>query len=109
MFLESAELKGTNMTYEIKLLNADIRSPMDGEFRLGLVYEGEQKAELEYHWDATQFTAVFHGHAPSLPVPAHPTILIQKPIAAMLALKTEDHKLPTDVFMDHCVTIDLST
>lgn len=97
------------MTYEIVLLSADIRDPMSGEFRLGLVYEGEQKAELEYHWNETQFTAVFHGHASSLPVPAHPTILIQKPIAAMLTLKTKEHTLPTDVFMDHRVTIDLST
>lgn len=101
-------MKDTELTYEITLLNADIRGPMNGEFRLGLVYEGEQKAELEYHWNDNQFTAVFHGHAPSLPVPAHPTIFIQKTIAAMWALKTEDHALPTDVFKDHCVTIDLS-
>ncbi len=95
------------MTYEITLLSTDIRDVMDGEFRLGLNYEGTQHAELEYHWDATQFTAVFHGHAPSLPVPAHPSTLIQRPIAAMLALKTENHALPTDVFKDHSVTIDL--
>jgi len=107
--MENTELEEINMTYEITLLSADIRDPMDGEFRLGLVYEGDQKAELEYRWDATHFTAVFHGHAPSLPVPAHPTVLIQKPIAAMLALKTKDDALPTDVFMEHCITIDLNT
>lgn len=96
------------MTYEITLIDSDIRDAMDGEFRLGLVYDGEQKAELEYHWDATKFTAVFRGHAPGLPIPTHPTTLIQKSIAAMLALKTENHNFPTDVFKDHCVTIVLT-
>lgn len=96
------------MTYELTLLNTDIRNPMDGEFRLGLIHEGEQIAALEYHWDATKFTAVFHGHAPSLPVSAHPTVLLQKTIAAMLALKTEGHALLTDIFLDRRVTIDLN-
>lgn len=100
--------KRYKMTYEVTLIDSDIRDAMDGEFRLGLIYDGEQKAELEYRWDATQFTAVFHGHAPSLPIPAHPTTLIQKPIAAMLALKTKNHNFLTDVFKDHCVTIDLT-
>jgi len=96
------------MTYEITLLEADIRNPMDGNMRLGLVYEGEQKAELEYHWDDTRFTAVFHGHAPSLPVPAHPTILLQAPIASLYALKTDAHRLITDVFQDHQIIINLN-
>lgn len=96
------------MTYEITLLEADIREPMNGNMRLGLVHEGEQKAELEYHWDDSQFTAVFHGNAPALPIPAHPTALLQKPIAAIYALKTDAHRLPTDVFKDHQISIDLS-
>jgi hypothetical protein len=99
----------TAMTYEVILLNSDIRGPMIGAFRLGLVYDGEQQAELEYHWDETRFTAVFHGHAPGLPVPAHPSILLQKPIAAIYALKTDEHALPTDVFRVHRVTIDIDS
>lgn len=96
------------MTYEITLLEADISGPLNGNMRLGLIYEGEQKAELEYSWDDTQFTAVFHGLAPTLPIPAHPTTLLQKPIAAIFALKTDAHRLPTDVFKDYQISIDPS-
>lgn len=96
------------MTYKITLLEADIRDPMKGNMRLGLVHEGEQKAELEYRWDDSEFVAVFHGNAPGLPVPAHPTVLLQKPIAAIYALKSDAHRLPTDVFKDHEVSIDVS-
>ncbi len=96
------------MTYEITLLEADISGPMNGIMRLGLVHEGKQKAELAYNWDADQFTAVFHGNAPTLPVPAHPMVLLQKPIAEIYALKTDAHRLPTDVFKDHQISIDLS-
>lgn len=96
------------MTYEITLLEAGIRDPMDGNMLLGLNHEGEEKAKLEYHWDDKTFTAVFHGNAPSLPVPAHPTVLLRQPIAALQALKTESHRLITDVFRDHSVIINLS-
>lgn len=94
------------MTYEITLKEADIRDPMNGNMRLVLEHEGENMAELEYNWDSTKFSAIFHGHAPSLPVPAHPTALLQKPISAIYALKTEAHRLPTDVFKDHQVFIE---
>ena len=94
------------MTYEITLLEADIRDPMDGNMTLGLSHNGEQKAKLEYVWDAGKFLAVFHGHAPGLPGPAHPTVLLQRPIAALYALKTDDHRLITDVFRDHKITIE---
>lgn len=97
------------MTYEITLLNSDIRGPAAGAFRLGLVHDEALQAELEYHWDETHFAAIFHGHAPSLPVPAHPSLLLQKPIAAMQDLKTEDTALPTDVFLNHRVTIDIDS
>ncbi|MBV1868999.1 MAG: hypothetical protein KUG69_14010 [Marinosulfonomonas sp.] len=96
------------MTYKITLLEADIRDPMDGTMSLGLSHKGEQKATLEYTWDAGKFSAVFHGHAPGLPVPAHPTVLLQRPIAALYALKTDAHRLITDVFQDHQITIELS-
>ena len=96
------------MTYEITLLNADIRDAMDGTMRLGLNHENEQQAELEYNWDAATFTATFHGHAPSLPAPAHPFALFSKPIAAIQALKNDTHQLPSDVFKDHQVFIELS-
>lgn len=93
------------MTYEVTLISADIRDPMDGEMRLGLKHEGKIACELEYRWDAEQFTAVFHGHAPTMPVPAHPTSFIERPIAAILALKTLEHRFPSDVFADHRVFI----
>ncbi len=95
------------MTYDVTLLEADIRDPMDGNMILGLEHQGVEQARLEYRWDATHFTTVFRGHAPSLPVPAHPTTLLQRPIAALYALKTDDHAFVTDVFKDHKVTIDL--
>ena len=86
------------MTYEVTLISADISSPMVGEMRLGLEHEGTRAAEVEYRWDAKQFTAVFHGHAPSMPTPAHPTVFIERPIAAINKLKTAAHRLPSDVF-----------
>ena len=96
------------MTYEITLLEADIKDAMDGRMSLALSYEKEQKAVLEYRWDATHFTAVFQGHAPSLPVPAHPTTLLQKPIAAMYAAKTDAHALITDIFKDTAISIEIT-
>lgn len=95
-------------TYEVTLIEADIRNPMEGSMTLGLLYEGERKAKMDYRWDADAFAAVFHGNAPSLPFPAHPTELLQRPIAALYALKTDAHRLLTDVFQDHPITIDLN-
>jgi hypothetical protein len=95
------------MTYGITLLEADIKDAMHGKMRLGLEHEGARKAELAYEWDETQFTATFHGHAPTLPVPAHPVVLLSKPIDAIYALKTQQHRLPTDVFKDHLITITI--
>ncbi len=97
------------MTYEITLLEADIRDPMDGSMVLGLRHQGELCARLAYAWDAKMFSAVFHGNAPSLPHPAHPTTLLQRPIAALYAHRTEAHPLITDVFRDHQITINLET
>ncbi len=96
------------MTYQITLLEQEINGPLDGNMRLGLVHSGEQKAELEYRWDGTQFMAVFHGIANELPVPAHPVALLEKSITTMYALMTDAHRLPTDVFQDHQVSIDIS-
>jgi len=93
------------MTYEITLISADIRDPMGGEMRLGLKHDDAIVAEVDYRWDAKQFTAVFYGHAPTLPVPAHPTLFIERPIAAVLALKTPAHRFPSDVFADNRVFI----
>ncbi|MBS9716475.1 hypothetical protein ACFFUT_15750 [Pseudohalocynthiibacter aestuariivivens] len=93
------------MNYEVTLESADIRDTMDGEMRFGLLHNNSKVAEVSYHWDATHFTATFHGHAPSLPEPAHPTVFIQQPIAAIQMLKTEPNVLPTDVFNSHRVFI----
>jgi len=37
------------MKYEVTLIDADIRHPMDGEMRLAIEVDGERKAVLEYH------------------------------------------------------------
>jgi len=99
------ELEKT-MTYQITLLEADIRSPMDGAMVLGLNHKGEQKAKLEYSWDAESFTAIFRGHAPSLPIAAHPTTLLQASIAELYRCKSDAHQLITDVFLDHQISIN---
>ena len=95
------------MTYQIILLEADIRDPIDGNMLLGLNQENGQMAKLEYSWDAKKFTAIFHGHATNLPVPAHPTTLLQAPIVALQEKMTDKHRLITDVFQDHQITIVL--
>ncbi len=96
------------MNYEISLVEAEIAGPTHGRMRLGLDLEGERKADLAYEWDESHFTAKFIGHAESLPAPAHPTVLLSKPIAAMYALKRSHHRLPTDVFEDNLVTIEIA-
>ena len=93
------------MTYQVTLIEADITDPMLGRMRLGLDHEDKQVAQLDYDWNSEQFTAVFHGHAPSMPVPAHPVVFLQKPIAALRALMTPEQTRPTDVFKDHQVSI----
>lgn len=95
------------MTYEITLLEAEIRDPMNGNMTLGLLHKGEQKATMAYFWNAEKFSAVFHGNAPSLPIPAHPATLLQKPIEALYKLKTDSHRLITEVFQDHKITIEI--
>lgn len=95
------------MSYEVILVSADIRNPMDGEMRVALEHEGDRGAEIEYSWDEKQFTAVFHGHAPTMPAPAHPALFIERPIAAIYKLKTTEHRLPSDVFKDNRVFITI--
>ncbi len=97
------------MKYEVTLVSADIRSPLDGEMRLALEHDGKQAAQVAYHWDDKQFTAVFHGHAPSMPEPAHPTVFIAHPIAAINKLKTGPKQLPSDVFKDNRVYMTTNT
>jgi hypothetical protein len=96
------------MTYAVTLIEADIADAMHGKMRFGLNHEGDRKAELTYDWDETHFTATFIGHAPSLPVPAHPVVLLSRPIAAINALKTDPAQLPSEVFKDHLVTIEVA-
>ncbi|QDG76517.1 hypothetical protein [Labrenzia sp. PHM005] len=95
------------MTYQISLLHADIPEPMQGSMRLGLIHAGTQVAELDYSWNEDQFTATFLGNAPNLPTPAHPVLLLQKPISAIRGMMTPDHQRPTDVFKDHQVEIEV--
>lgn len=97
------------MAYEVILIDADIKDVMDGQMRLGLKHEDAVVAEVDYVWDATKFTATFHGHAPSLPEPMHPTQLMAKPIVAINAQKTTAHKFPSDVFKDHRVFFSAET
>ena len=93
------------MDYEVTLIEADIEGPMKGEMRLALSKDGEEQARVEYGWTDSDFTARFVGHAPSLPVPAHPTVFLSAPIAAIQALKASPADLPTDVFQNHKVFI----
>jgi hypothetical protein len=96
------------MTYAITLIEADIVDAKHGKMRFGLDHEGDRKAELAYDWDESHFTATFIGNAPSLPVPAHPVVLLSKPITTMYSLKADHHRLLTDVFKDHLVTIEVA-
>ena len=95
------------MTYEVTLLTADIRDPLNGEMNLGLEHNGNQAAEVHYRWTKEEFTATFVGLAPAMPVPAHPTEFIARPIAAIRALMTPAHRFPSEVFQDNRVSIDL--
>lgn len=96
---------GNKMAYEVILLGADIKHVMNGQMQLGLKHADVVVAEIDYSWDAQKFTATFHGHAPSLPEPMHPTQLIARPIVAINELKTTLHKSPSDVFGDHRIFI----
>ena len=96
------------MTYELKLKDANILDAMEGEMRLGIIFKGEEKAVVEYQWTNEYFNARFIGHAPSMPVPNHPTAFLRKPIEAINQLKTDQHKLPTDVFKDHRIQFDFT-
>lgn len=91
------------MAYEVILISADIRSLLDGDMRLGLEHNGVLAAEIEYHWNEEHFTATFRGHAPSMPIGGHPTMFIERPIAAVNKLKTEKHRFSSDVFTDNRV------
>ncbi len=97
------------MHYDVTLLGASITSPLFGEMRLGLQVENKQLAEIEYTWTDKHFTARFVGFAPGMPTPAHPVAFISKPIEAIQALKTGAHKLPTDVFTDTAVSIEINS
>jgi len=97
------------MTYEITLLSADTQGAQKGEMNLGLIHEGTQRAEVQYRWSDADFTAKFVGLASAMPVPAHPTEFIARPIAAIRALMTPEHHVPCDVFGDNRVHIRIQT
>ncbi|MCE8000003.1 MAG: hypothetical protein HEP70_14170 [Rhodobiaceae bacterium] len=96
------------MDYEVTLLEADIEGPMKGSMRLGVCSGGDLQASIEYGWSDKDFTARFVGNASQLPVPAHPTVFLSAPIAAIQALKVKPADLPTDVFQHHKVFIDVA-
>ncbi len=95
------------MTYDITLIEADVPDVTHGHMRLALDHKGDRQAELAYDWDESHFTATFIGNARTLAAPAHPVVLLSKPITAMYAMKAEHHRLPTDVFNDRKVTIEI--
>ena len=97
------------MTYEITLLSADIQGPHKGEMNLGLVHEGTLSAEVQYHWTNDHFIAKFVGLASDMPMPAHPTEFMARPITAIRALMTPQHKFPSEVFQDNRVSIEIET
>lgn len=99
---------GKGMNYDITLIEAQIAGPTHGTMRLGLDHEGDRKADLVYKWDESHFTATFVGNAGNLPRHAHPVVLLSKPIAAIYALKSDHHRLLTNVFKDHLVAIEIS-
>jgi len=95
------------MTYEVTLKSADIRHALDGEMRLGLSHQDNEVAEIDYYWDAAQFTATFHGTATDMPIPMHPVEFIARPIQAVLAQKTDAHALPSDVFQHTRIFVEI--
>lgn len=96
------------MDYEVTLLEADIAGPLKGTMRLGVCRDSDLQASVEYGWTEVDFTARFVGDASRLPVPAHPTVFLSAPIAAIQALKATPTDLPTDVFQHHKVFIDVA-
>ncbi|AWZ01398.1 hypothetical protein RHODOSMS8_01864 [Rhodobiaceae bacterium] len=96
------------MDYEVTLIDADIEGPMKGEMRLALTKNGEEQARVEYGWTEADFKARFVGHAASLSVPAHPTVFMSAPIMAIQELTAAPGDLPTDVFKNHKVFIDVA-
>ncbi|RED53469.1 hypothetical protein [Aestuariispira insulae] len=96
------------MKYDVSLIDAQIEHAMKGKMRLGICMDGREAAQVSYDWNDEHFTARFIGHAPSMPVPAHPIAFVAKPLEAIQAMKTERHKLPTDVFYDHQVSFNLA-
>lgn len=95
------------MPYNLKLKSANIEQPLKGNMTLGIDYNDLEVAAVEYEWTDTYFNARFLGHAPSLPIPAHPTAFIRKPIEEIMKLKAEHHRLPSDVFTDHQISIEV--
>jgi hypothetical protein len=96
------------MDYEVTLIEADIEGPLKGEMALGLAREGRQAARVEYSWTDKEFVARFVGSAATLPVPAHPTTFLSAPIIAIQALKAQPTDLPTSVFQNHKVFINVA-
>lgn len=97
------------MTYDVKLLDANIEHAMKGDMRLELSVGDIKQAVLEYDWTGEYFNARFIGHAPGMPDPAHPMKFLMSPIEAIQKLKSEKHEFPTDVFKDHVVKIDVNS
>ena len=96
------------MSYEVKLKEADIEHVMKGEMSIGIHHGGEEKAMIQYEWTETYFNARFIGHAPSMPIPNHPTAFIRKSIEAISSKKADNHQFPSDVFEDHLIHFDFN-
>ena len=95
------------MTYQLSLLSADIRAPLDGEMTFGLDHLGKEQARLHYSWTKEHFTARFEGFAGDLPQPAHPVALLGAAISRVNSLKARPDASPTSVFENQIVDLDI--
>lgn len=95
------------MTYQVTLLQADIRAPLDGEMSFGLEHDGKEAAQLHYSWDSSHFTARFEGLATEMPEPAHPMAFLGEAIKRINSLKATPDASPTSVFDTQIVDLDI--
>lgn len=94
-------------SYELTLIEADLRDASSGKMCLGLIHSGTTVAQMSYDWDPSTFHATFHGNAPTLPEPAHPTVFLHQALSEIRALQSEEAPRPTDVFSNHKVFLTL--
>ena len=95
------------MTYELRLISADVPEMMQGVVRVALMHENTEAANVDLSWTSAHFTGRFNGLASAMPQPAHPMTFVKAVIDAINAAKVRPDEPLTSLFGRTTLSIEI--